>query len=134
MQIGDKEVMLAESAQISSKEVVIARSAPKITGVVLDTTSADVQKGSHSMVVVKSDNGNQLIDSSQARCDPQEALFSKEGLLLLHLCEDHECKDYLTIKRKRGGGAGGAAISILCSALRGRFFKTPMATILYFPT
>lgn len=66
MQIGDKEVMLAESAQISSKEVVIARNAPKITGVVLDTTSADVQKGSHSMVVVKSDNGNQLIDLGNA--------------------------------------------------------------------
>ena len=66
MQIGDKEVMLAETAQISSKEVVIARSAPKITGVVLDTTSAEVQKGSHSMIVVKSDNGNQLIDLGNA--------------------------------------------------------------------
>ena len=66
MQIGDKEVMMAESAQISSKEVLIARSAPKITGVVLDTTSAAVQNGSHSMVVVKSDNGNQLIDLGNA--------------------------------------------------------------------
>jgi len=66
MQIGDKEVMMAESAQISGKEVVIGRSAPKITGVVLDATSADVQNGSHSMVVVKSDNGNRLIDLGNA--------------------------------------------------------------------
>lgn len=62
MQIGEKEVLIAESAKISGKEVVIARSAPRYTGVVLDTTSADVQKGSHSMVVVKTENGNQLID------------------------------------------------------------------------
>lgn len=62
MQIGDKEVLVAESVQISKQEVVIARSAPKMTGVVLDSTSADVQKGSHSMVVVKTENGNQLID------------------------------------------------------------------------
>ncbi|HUP79757.1 MAG TPA: hypothetical protein VM260_14485 [Pirellula sp.] len=66
MQIGDKEVMMAESAQISSKEVVIARSAPQITGVVLDSTLAEVQNGSHSMVVVKSDKGNQLIDLGNA--------------------------------------------------------------------
>ncbi len=66
MQIGDKEVMMAESAQISSKEVVIARSAPKITGVVLEATSAEVQNGSHSIVVVKSDNGNRLIDLGKA--------------------------------------------------------------------
>ena len=62
MQIGEKEVLIAESVQISSKELVVARSAPKMTGVVLDTTSADVQKGSHSMVIVKTENGNQLID------------------------------------------------------------------------
>ena len=62
MQIGEKEVLMAESAQISGKEVIVARSAPKMTGVVLDTISADVQKGSHSMVVVKSENGNQLVD------------------------------------------------------------------------
>ena len=62
MQIGDKEVLVAESVQISNKEVVISRSAPKMIGVVLDSTLADVQKGSHSMVVVKTENGNQLID------------------------------------------------------------------------
>ena len=62
MQIGEKEVLIAESVQISSKELVVARNAPKMTGVVLDTTSADVQKGSHSMVIVKTENGNQLID------------------------------------------------------------------------
>ncbi len=66
MQVGDKEVMMAESAQFSSSEVVIARSAPKMTGIVLDTTSAEVQNGSHAMVVVKSDNGNQLIDLGNA--------------------------------------------------------------------
>ena len=66
MQIGDKEVMMAESAQISSKEVVIGRSAPKITGVVLEASSAELQNGSHSMIVVKSDNGNRLIDLGNA--------------------------------------------------------------------
>ncbi len=66
MQIGDKEVLVAESAQLSSKEVIIARSAPKMMGVVLDTTSADVQNGSHSLIVVKSENGNQLIDLGNA--------------------------------------------------------------------
>ncbi len=62
MQIGDKEVLVAESAQISNKEVVMSRSAPKMMGVVLDSTLADVKMGSHSMVVVKTENGNQLID------------------------------------------------------------------------
>ena len=66
MQIGDKEVLMAESAQISSKEVVIGRSAPKITGVVLEASAAELQNGSHSMVVVKSDNGNRLIDLGNA--------------------------------------------------------------------
>lgn len=66
LQIGDKEVLVAESAQISSKEVVIARSAPRMTGIVLDAKSADVQNGSHSLIVVKSESGNQLIDLGNA--------------------------------------------------------------------
>lgn len=62
MQIGDKEILVAESVQLANKEVVMSRSAPKMMGVVLDSTLADVQKGSHSMVVIKTENGNQLID------------------------------------------------------------------------
>ncbi len=62
MQIGEKEVLIAESVKISQKEVVIARTAPRLTGIVLDSTNAEVQKGTHSIVVIKSDDGNQLID------------------------------------------------------------------------
>lgn len=76
MQIGENEVLMAESVKISGEEVIVARSAPKTSGIVLDTMTAEVQKGTHSLAIIKSENGNQLIDLGKAdqlrvKIDPQ---------------------------------------------------------------
>ncbi len=77
MRIGEKEVLVAESAKISGKEIVISRSGQPLAGVILDKLAVDVQNGAHSMVVVKTaEDGNRLVDLGdsnklKAKLEPQ---------------------------------------------------------------
>ena len=66
MQVGEKQVLVADKVTIENKEVVIARSSPRMVGTILETTSASAQDSEHVMVVVKTEQGNQLIDLGAA--------------------------------------------------------------------
>jgi len=62
IQIGDKDVIVADKVTVENKEVVIARHAPRFNGSILETNSASAQKNDHVMAVIATDDGNQLVD------------------------------------------------------------------------
>jgi hypothetical protein len=66
-QIGDKRVLMAEAATIGNqREVVISRTSPRIEGQVVDVTSAQVKGADHTMAIVESSSGRQIVDLGPA--------------------------------------------------------------------
>ena len=63
---GDKTVLMAETATIGKKEVKIERPLPSITGTVKEVKRFQVNDEEHSIVVVATDKGNQLVDLGPA--------------------------------------------------------------------
>lgn len=60
--IGEKDVLMADSVIIAEKEIRIERPMPSYTGTVRDVKQIDVNNVKHSMVVVETSAGNQLVD------------------------------------------------------------------------
>jgi len=66
-QIGDKRVLIAESATIGQQKMVtITRSGPRIEGQIVDVTRAEVKGAQHTMAIVESSSGRQIVDLGPA--------------------------------------------------------------------
>lgn len=66
-QIGDKSVLIAESASVGQqKSITIMRTGPRIEGQVVDVTRAEVKGAEHTLVVVESGSGRQIVDLGPA--------------------------------------------------------------------
>jgi hypothetical protein len=62
MLVGEKEVLIAETARIANREIAISRPSPKLEGTVVDVSHIDFHTGKHALAIVKTEQGNQLID------------------------------------------------------------------------
>jgi len=66
-QIGDKQVLIAETASVGNQKVVtISRSGPRIEGQIVDVTRAEVKGAQHAMAIVESSSGRQIVDLGPA--------------------------------------------------------------------
>ena len=66
-QIGDKVVLMAETAAVGNqKAVTIQRFAPRLEGQVVDVTRAEVKGAEHTMVIIESGSGRQIVDLGPA--------------------------------------------------------------------
>ncbi len=62
-QIGDKRVMIAESATVGqSKQITITRLSPMIKGEVVDVTQTEVKGMEHTLVVINNGSERQIVD------------------------------------------------------------------------
>lgn len=66
-QIGDKQVLIAESASVGKqKTVTIVRTGPRIEGQVVDVTRAEVKGTEHTLAIIDSASGRQIVDLGPA--------------------------------------------------------------------
>lgn len=62
-QVGEKQIILAETVSVGKqKEVQIARSGPRLQGMIVDVTNAEVKGAQHTMAIIESESSRQIVD------------------------------------------------------------------------
>lgn len=76
-QIGEKQIVMAETVSVANqKEVAVSRSGPRLQGLVVDVTQAEVKGTQHTMAVIESESSRQIVDlgpsnSLKMKVEPQ---------------------------------------------------------------
>ncbi len=65
-QVGEADVLMAETVMVSEKQFRIERSMPSYTGTVREVKQLKVSDSEHTLVVVETSDGNQLVDLGPA--------------------------------------------------------------------
>jgi hypothetical protein len=66
MQVGEKQVLLADKVTIENKEMVVVRHPQRMVGTIVEMTNTEGQEKDTVIAVVKTDQGHQLIDLGAA--------------------------------------------------------------------